>query len=300
MATSSLGVLIREGLALGLGPSHANILRPNNPVFLALGGNMVGCLFRGALVPIAAAFSEPVHTALALGFCSAITSYCAWNQAIAGLVYEGHVLRGIAALLLGLWAPYCTMWCGVFLSRSCTRLCCRGRNYTGKCIPSSDEPSLPVRIALCVASVLVLAIVVAITIATATPLHGSDHTLFQRHNGQLERRIFLAACLGPVGTLIRWAATWLNHMRPFLGMPWGTLLANALSSALFAGMVVAQSRTTDSDRVWVSESFGIGLFGCMSTASTFMTEVDRMARDTTTLIQPLLYLCVSFTLSAWS
>ena len=287
MATSSLGVLIREGLALGLGPSHANILRNYDPLFLNLGGNMLGCWIQGLIIPIAAFFSETMYASLTLGFCSAITTYCAWNQTIAALFYDGHVLRGAAALLLGLFAPYCAMLCGVFMGRCLNAHCCQ--NYKSR--PTTAGPTMSTSNVMSVVSVLVLGAVAAVAIAESvkTDRHGHGHPL--------ERRMFVAACLGPIGTLLRGLIARLNKDNGgFLGVPWGTLIANLLASILYAVMMVVQSRSR-ADRAWLPEAFAIGLFGCLSTLSTFVVEIEAQARDTKTFVNPPLYLVSSLALS---
>jgi fluoride exporter len=297
-ALSMCGVLIRHGIGSSLGPNHLGLLSGDNALFPDLVSNVVGSLVMGivgvSLKRHVTKLHEPLLLGITTGLCGSITTYSGWNHTMATLVYQGHVARAILALLVGISLPYCALMWGRWIGNIV---------IDWLRLDSDWEPSVASQWVLtlsnwlsCVVSAGGIAVMIAV---------------LSTHQNSSIKWVWVAVCIGPIGTMLRWRlALWnkcTTKRRMFRfanGMPWGTLAANVIASILYEVLVLVQSRVHSELSGWLVNSFKLGLLGCLSTVSTFMSESYAMAVDPVAFDPskskykfPVLYILVSFMLS---
>lgn len=98
-------------------------------------------------------------------------------------------------------------------------------------------------------------------------------------------QIWLSAILGPVGAIVRWQLARLNQgtvikAKYWSAFPLGTFLANIIASTIdtvLAGVLQDKKGSFGIDTVYAINAIITGTSGAMSTASTFVGEIDGLA-----------------------
>ncbi len=89
--------------------------------------------------------------------------------------------------------------------------------------------------------------------------------------------LLLVAAGAFVGAPVRYLTDLLVQSRHDSLMPWGTLIVNAVGSAVLGGVAGAVSATNGP--AWVSLLIGTGFSGAMTTFSTFSFETVRLVEE---------------------
>lgn len=268
-----LGVCIRYGLRI-LFSNNANITAEDSSLFVDLPANMVGCFFMGWVGVVwkadISAFSELLVIGLSTGLMGSITTYASWNQALIFLVTKGLWVRSIVGLIIGIELSLMSLLVGMDSARlvrsglmSIRRDRAR-RDWQKRWGPSPDNlrrRKISLRFFLTVSTILWVAALVLTVIDV---------------NSTVRRRLWLACVVGPPGVWARWLLARLNgqgigRTQYLKWLPFGTLLTNLVASTLEAvlGTVLLAS---PEDASLLCNGLQIGLLGCMSTVSTFVTE----------------------------
>ncbi|XP_024378055.1 uncharacterized protein [Physcomitrium patens] len=288
-----LGVCIRYGLRI-LFSDYLHITSDSTPLLFDMPSNMVGCFFMGwvgvVLKRDIAAFSELLAIGLSTGLMGSITTYASWNQAMIVLITNGFWLRSIVSLIVGMELFQMSLMLGIDsakLLRSVLTYIRRERIRRGwqKQWDSSPDNLRRRKIGM-------LIFLVTSTILWA----GSLGLTVTDVNSAVRRRLWLSCLVGPPGVWARWCLARLNGQgigrnQRLKWLPIGTFLTNLVASVLQAVLsVVILSNPEDASLL--CRGLQIGLLGCMSTVSTFVTEIFSL-RQSPKRWRAYAYLCLS-------
>lgn len=266
---SILGVMIRFGLEILLGPDIAGLTASNSPLFIDLPVNMVGCFFMGWVGSILKKEITDISPLLAIGLSTglmgSITTFSSWNQSVISAITHGYVLQGICALFIGTKLAQMSFLDGMQTAKLLKKLAFHND------LPqrSSENRGYKVQCIFILASSLMW-------------IGSAVLSILDVHN-PTRRKLWMGCAVGPLGTWMRWFLSKLNGQgitigsRPrFKWFPLGTFLANSVAVIAEAGMALYQCRTPDHSMKLLMESFQLGLAGCMSTVSSMILEMHSL------------------------
>lgn len=289
MATfSMLGVLIRKEVDVALGSSGVELLSPTTALFVDLGPNVLGSFVLGvtgvAMKELLANAHSPLQLGLSTAFCGSITTYSSWNHQMVALFLRGSAAHAVLACIIGVSLPYSALQAGVYVGNlllAAARSRGIGNATAQGWIIAWDLLSFAAGV-VCV-SVLVW--------------QAASHRPFP---------LWLATCMGPLGTAVRYKLAPLSRLKckpssrcaGLNGLPWGTLTANLFACVIYELVIYARAHTP-SNREWLLEAVCLGFLGCLSTISTFVSELRALsiAATASPLHLVVLYLTISLTLS---
>lgn len=111
------------------------------------------------------------------------------------------------------------------------------------------------------------------------------------------RTMFYSACLAPFGALLRWNLSALNG-KLFGDLNWiptGTLIANVTGSVISVVMVALELNMA-ADGFWTVgtlRAIKVGFCGCLTTVSSFVSEVNSLMKRKPNHYQAYLYILMS-------
>ncbi|KAG0574310.1 hypothetical protein KC19_VG253000 [Ceratodon purpureus] len=272
-----LGVCIRYGLRI-LFSNIANITAEDSSLLVDLPSNMVGCFFMGwvgvVLKKDIAAFSELLVIGLSTGLMGSITTYASWNQALIFLITKGLWVRSIVGLIIGMELSQMSLLVGMDSAKALRlglmhiRRDRARRDWQKKWGPSPDNLRRR-KISLFIFLATSIILWVAALLLTVIDV-----------NSTIRRRLWLSCVVGPPGVWARWLLARLNGQgigrnQYLKWLPVGTLLTNVVAATLQAvlGTVLLAS---PEDASLLCKGLQTGLLGCMSTVSTFVTEIHSL------------------------
>ena len=256
MPASIFGVLARLGL-------QALVTYDGESVFPLAYIQALGCFVMGmglGMKEPLGKFYGPLYTAMTTGFCGSLTTFSGWQVDIfnSWINATGSQRDGLRDFIDGLTKTFVTLclslsslWFGIH--------CCK---LVAPHIPTIKPPSKPTRYTLTALAVL--------TYAATFPayFHGSPS---YRHQATA------ALLFSFPGTLSRYLLSVGLNPR-FKLMPLGTFTANIFGTALLGLFHVLQGRPTpvSANACAILQGLGDGYCGCLTTVSTFATEVDAL------------------------
>ncbi|PVV02841.1 hypothetical protein BB560_002699 [Smittium megazygosporum] len=102
-------------------------------------------------------------------------------------------------------------------------------------------------------------------------------TNYKKPNSSLNTTLLIEVAFGPVGALLRWVLSKLNKPHHFI--PTGTLIANLLAVAIITVSNSTASLASSKSKCLILKfGLGSGFCGCLSTVSTFMSEIIKLKR----------------------
>ena len=217
--------------------------------------NFIGCLIMGMMKGIKKIKKWDVVwiTGITSGFCGSCTTFSTWQNHVAQTIVDGpHIVDGILQLILGFMWAICAYKLGGYLIQL---------KYKNQGILSISDVTLfqEDRYGTVVIVVLVSTVLVWV-------LYFLDAS---------RREDYLAICIGPVGALLRYHWSLKNKAG---NIPYYTLLANLIATWLQGGLLVVLSSTSSSTSTdnWLSGGVSTGLFGSLSTVSTWIDELHGL------------------------
>ena len=98
------------------GDSEFDLLVP--VIFRDIWSNFIGCFVMGFLVGCESfrARNPTLYTGLTTGFCGCLTTFSAWNTAIAGIFVKGNFLAAFLCLFIGMSLSICSLDFGMAVS----------------------------------------------------------------------------------------------------------------------------------------------------------------------------------------
>ncbi|KAL3689333.1 hypothetical protein R1sor_015642 [Riccia sorocarpa] len=274
-----IGVLIRYGLENLFGPPVGGVTSNNGALFNDLPANMLGSFFMGWVGVVfkkdISLFSEHLAVGLSTGLMGSITTYAAMIQRMVANMVGGRWVNGISGLVLGMELAQVSLIIGVDSAKLMCKILERinhirdRRGLKPLQAPSPDNT----RRRYC--SLLIFTLVGGGLWVGSLVL-----TIFDR-SSRSRRTLWLACVVAPPGVWMRWYFARLNgqgigqkHLMRWL--PVGTLLVNVVASSMEAGLATVEAAVENyNSRLWI-ESLQLGLFGCLSTVSTFVAEIQTM------------------------
>lgn len=289
-----LGVCIRYGLRI-LFSDIAKITSSGSSLFIDLPANMVGCFFMGwvgvVLKKDIAAFSELLVIGLSTGLMGSITTYASWNQELIVLVTNGLWVRSIVGLIIGMELSQMSLTVGMDsakLLRSGIMYIKRERLRRGlrKKWCSSPDGLHRQQISMLVFTTTSAILWIAALVLTVIDVDSA-----------VRRRLWLSCVVGPPGVWARWLLARLNGQgigrKQYLKwLPVGTLLTNIVASTL-QGVLSTVLLASPEDASLLIGGLQTGLLGCMSTVSTFVTEIYSLHQSPKSW-RAYAYFCISF------
>ncbi|KAF8529179.1 CrcB-like protein-domain-containing protein [Hysterangium stoloniferum] len=259
MSFSVFGTLARLGI-------RALVNYPGQSIFPLAWVQTVGCFVMGftlALREPIITFYPPLYTAITTGFCGSLTTFSGWQldvfQAWANMfgprkLWIYNVMDGLTRLLFTLALSLASLNLGVHL----------GKQLISR-FPVLSPPAPSVRWAMTSISIALYALTIP---------------FFVRLNHSWRPLATAAIMFSFTGTLSRYIlSTQLNSRSKTF--PLGTLLANEMATMILAMCHIIQRDPSPPSPVTCSilQGFIDGYCGCMSTVSTFASEV-RAIRGT--------------------
>ncbi|KAL3682977.1 hypothetical protein R1sor_000999 [Riccia sorocarpa] len=274
-----IGVLIRYGLESLFGPPVAGVTSNNGALFNDLPANMLGSFFMGWVGVVfkknISVFSEHLAVGLSTGLMGSITTYAAMIQRMVANMVGGRWMNGISGLVLGMELAQISLIIGVDSAKLICKILERiNHNRDRRGLKPLQAPS-PDNAHRRNCSLLIFTLVGGCLWVGSLVLTIIDRSSISR------RTLWLACVVAPPGVWMRWYFARLNgqgigqkHLMRWL--PVGTLLVNVVASSMEAGLATVEAAVGNyNSRLWI-ESLQLGMFGCLSTVSTFVAEIQTM------------------------
>ncbi|XP_076823673.1 uncharacterized protein LOC143469751 [Clavelina lepadiformis] len=281
------GCLIRLGVDFMMGKDAAGLENFSSVIFVSFFANMFGCFCLGMLTasPLTKGGRYTVlHTGISTGLCGSITTYSRWNQHVSLLFLtkasasSTPQVVAIVSMVVGLATTAASLTFGNDVMKMLTkRFAARGRRSI-ETVSMSQEHNCDValecesieRVARTkpIKSTLPLTLTLVMLMCTlcafvAAFIGASNKTAFA---------VMLSILFAPFGAGLRFALSPINQRHK---LPLGTLLVNALGSTLVALTHVLQMwGQLNCAGQGVATAFSSGFAACLTTVSTFMSEVN--------------------------
>lgn len=275
------GTLTRMTLSYLSQTSDSSLL----PVFVSsfFLANIVGSFIMGLFVPLDKLFSPNYtswHVGVTTGFCGSCTTFSTWQRITAEKLAHGQTVDGIMTLLYTFCTSYAAFIFGKHIGDAIFHRpvrCFRGQRFgeVSVTITSTDMSTTQLDqgisqsryVYLWLATVFMTA---AIWVATFLDTSSEDR-----------RKCWTAAALGPIGSLIRYFVSLNNRKRPTF--PLFTFIVNVFASVVSAVIFAVVARIPSEDEhwstynLWLNSGVSAGILGCLSTVSTFVNELRKLA-----------------------
>ncbi|KAI8378690.1 CrcB-like protein-domain-containing protein [Choanephora cucurbitarum] len=236
------------------------------PVFSLVYAQWIGCLVMGiALSNKSYLFQRlkypAIYTAITTGLCGSITTFSSWQLDIfKAFVNYNHlphsrgknVLAGLSQLLVTLAMSFQGFrWGQHTATESSVDVQVVPRGFS---IQHLQWPDYGV---VCISLSCWLGVILA-----AVWTHDTN-------------KLVLACVFAPLGALTRWSLSSLFNT-PHL--PKGTLIANLVATVILAVLSLVRSRPINGMSCLFTQALADGYCGCLSTISTWITELDSLPR----------------------
>jgi len=287
------GALTRMVLSY-LTPLFNGLLLPNfiASFFLA---NIHGSFVMGFFVPFDQLFSPnyiPLYKGITTGYCGSCTTFSTWQRVTAEQLINGRVADGFMSLLL----TFCTSYMALISGKHIGEDFIKRRRRIHAPTNAVDQPNTPEMLgvsrydllqnSLSRYKILLLATVLVTGVIWAGIVLDTD--------AEYRRKWWVATALGPIGSLTRYWMLLYNRKRP--SFPLFTFLVNVCASVISTVIFVIYLRHTyanslrysDEDKndqwlnvydFWLNFGVGAGILGCVSTVSTFVNELRKLADE---------------------
>ena len=253
--------------------------REGGSLFIDLPANIFGCFLIGLLGAVdkrrsAENSDQESHTAFTVGFCGSLTSFAGWTLQMTRMMYGAEAALGsqvpqaLFGFLIGVAAA---VW---------------AYNFGVDCAAS---PSISFLESLHARTLVIAAFAVTIIVGFLLGELLSDLVFY--------RFMYFSCLFAPAGALLRWSLSILNKRSSgSLGwLPWGTLVANVLATAIASCLSAVLTRVTG-DQESLSYSLvlaaQVGFAGALSTVSTYVYESAQLDRN-----KSFLYILLTILLS---
>ncbi|KZT20396.1 hypothetical protein NEOLEDRAFT_1140852 [Neolentinus lepideus HHB14362 ss-1] len=256
MPASVLGVLARLGL-------DALSTYNGQKIFSLAYTQAVGCFIMGFSLEFKESlgrFYGPLYTAITTGFCGSLTTFSGWqvdvfnswvNSTQAHRDWRGDVMDGITTTVYTFIISLTSVWFGTHLA-----------SLLRPFVPVLRPPSAAVRYTLTSLSVCVYA---------------ATFPVYFRLPADYRHQATAALLFSYPGTLTRYILS--ISLNPRLSLfPLGTYVANSFGTALLGALHVIQgmSPSASPNACALLQGLADGYCGCLTTVSTFATEIDAL------------------------
>ncbi|RHN65307.1 putative fluoride ion transporter CrcB [Medicago truncatula] len=274
-----LGVLTRYTLDKLFGPSVGHVTSDQTILYLDLPSNMVGSFLMGWFGVV---FKEDISNvskylavALTTGYLGSLTTFSGWNQKMLELSVTGNWLFVVLGFLIGLFLVAFSIIFGIETAKGFRWLLTR-LNVTSGSETSRDKTKAKVE---AFKHHLVVMLVFLLILGLLWGVSGVL-MIAEFKNGE-NAYLWIACIVGPLGVWIRWLLSRLNGhglgSRGLLSwMRFGTLTANVSAACIMAALATTKIYVNTRDCDTIVKGIQFGLFGCLSTVSTFVAEFNEM------------------------
>ncbi|KAK7322487.1 hypothetical protein VNO77_25868 [Canavalia gladiata] len=296
-----LGVLTRYILAKLFGPGGGRVTSDQSILYLDLPSNMVGSFMMGWFGVVFKAdisnVSEYLTIALTTGYLGSLTTFSGWNQKMLELSVKGDWLFCVLGFLIGLFLVAFSIIFGIETAKGfrwlLRKLKMSSGSETCRRKKNMKVEGLKHHLVVMVGLLLILCLFWGIS----GVLMDSEFK-----NGGNSADLWLACIVGPLGVWIRWLLAQLNGRG--LGatgllnwVPFGTLIANVSAAFGVAALATMKKFVNTRNCDIIVTGIQFGLFGCLSTVSTFAAEFNAMRESMHTwraYAYAMITICASF------
>ncbi|XP_037037312.1 fluoride export protein 1-like isoform X2 [Bradysia coprophila] len=255
------------------------------PVFISsfFLANIVGSFIMGLFVPLDKLFSPSYtswHVGVTTGFCGSCTTFSTWQRITAEKLAHGQIVDGIMTLLFTFCTSYGAFIFGKHIGDAIFHRpvrCFRGQRFGEVSVTITNTDMATTHVEQGISSsryvylwLVTVFVTVAIWIAVLLDTSSEDR-----------RKCWTAAALGPIGSLARYFLLLNNRKRPTF--PLFTFIVNVCASVVSAVILAVFVRLSSENEhwstynLWLNFGVGAGILGCLSTVSTFVNELRKLA-----------------------
>lgn len=247
--------------------------------------NMVGSFVMGIFVPLDKLFSPSYlcwYSGVTTGFCGSCTTFSTWQKVAAEKLANGQIVDGLMTILFTFCTSYMALLFGKHIGEVVFRRpvrCWRGQRFgeVAVTITNTDMSTTQLGLGNSLSRYIYLFIATFFVSAAVWLL------LFIDTSSELRRKCWVAAALGPIGSLARYFLLLNNRNRPTF--PLFTFVVNVCASVISTVLLVVFVRHSSEHEnekwlaydLWFNYGVGAGILGCFSTVSTFVNELRNLA-----------------------
>ncbi|KAA8497967.1 putative fluoride ion transporter CrcB [Porphyridium purpureum] len=307
VAPSVLGTISRAYVEILFGPTVINVTSNTSAVFLDLPVNALGSFLMGVVHhEVVKGRLDSLHPHLVhmigTAFMGSLTTFASWNFQVVQMFIAGNWVGAFFALIIGTHVAFMSFMVGRQLvhivgllaytrmekSRAAQSQVSPVSNQDGaepderhshqdSILSSSGGAEFELDSRFKTSHMFIFSSVFAAV--TWGPILAA---CFIDHADPSRQKIWIAAALAPIGTMIRWQLSFLNTNSPkrFGAGSWfplGTFLTNVGATMLDALVQIPQvlDKSDTLATKWIG-AVSSGIMGCMSTVSTWIKEIAML------------------------
>lgn len=259
--------------------------------------NMLGAFIFGVLSSNES-LVKPRHpsfyTGLTTGFAGSCTTFSTWMVECAVMLWSpdaagdrfGRIFGSVLMLITGLYCLIGSLKVGQWVGKATSDAVSVQRESRGIEADEVEQVPLYSRRKGIVQWVTIAGVFLAVLISTGIVVHGGGEKLAWPES-EWEAVLFVGLLFAPLGAWLRFVLS--KHNPKYPTFPVYTFLANILGTLVsitcwIVSKEIRRQRVTDPSHllvdgsIWVS-AIGTSFCGCLSTASTFANELDKLSGD---------------------
>lgn len=247
--------------------------------------NIVGSFIMGIFVPLDKLFSPSYmawYIGVTTGYCGSCTTFSTWQKVTAEKLVNGQLFDGLMTLLFTFCTSYMALIFGKHIGEAIFQRpvrCWRGQRFgeVAVTITNTDMSTTQVGLGSSFSRYMYL-LIVTVCMSAAIWI-----ALFLDTSSESRRKWWVAAALGPIGSLTRYFLLLNNRNRPTF--PLFTFIVNVCASVISTVILAVFVRLSGEDKnekwmaydLWFNYGVGAGILGCFSTVSTFVNELRKLS-----------------------